>query len=126
LLLICLPVFVAFAETIELVTYYPASANTGDLHTRSLTVGTGYQGVDMSAANQDGVALIYDKLWIGQGYTAADPAALRVVGFPGVADKVLFLPGTGGTLNVGIGTTTPAASSILELASTTQGFLPPE
>ncbi len=73
-------------------------------------MGTGYQGVDMSAADKDGVALIYDKLWIGQGYTNPDldPAALRVVGFPGVADKALFLPGTGGTLNVGIGAANPA------------------
>ncbi len=114
----------AFAETIELVTYYPSSATTGDLHVTSLTVGTAYNGV----TPPDGVAAIYDKLWIGQGYTNPDldPAALRVVGFPGVLDKVLFLPGAdGGSLNVGIGTADPAASSILELASTTQGFLPP-
>ena len=32
------------AETIELVTYYPAPGSTGDQRVRSLTVGTGYQG----------------------------------------------------------------------------------
>ncbi len=95
----------ASAETIELVTYYPSNATTGNLHVTSLTVGTAYNGV----TPPDGVAAIYDKLWIGQGYTNPDrdPAALRVVGFPGAADKVLFLPGAGGTLNVGIGTTNP-------------------
>ena len=94
-----------YAETIELVTYYPSSATTGDLHVTSLTVGTAYNGV----TPPDGVAAIYDKLWIGQGYTNPDPdpAALRVVGYPGVLDKVLFLPGTGGTLAVGIGTADP-------------------
>ncbi len=95
-----------YAETIELVTYYPSSATTGDLHVTSLTVGTAYNGV----TPPDGVAAIYDKLWIGQGYTNPDrdPAALRVVGYPGAADKVLFLPGAGGgTLNVGIGTAAP-------------------
>jgi|GEM_PF-2368194 len=94
------------AETIELVTYYPSSATTGDLHVTSLTVGTAYNGV----TPPDGVAAIYDKLWIGQGYTNPDPdpAALRVVGFPGVLDKVLFLPGAErGSLNVGIGTADP-------------------
>jgi len=115
----------AFAETIELVTYYPAPGSTGDQRVRSLTVGTGYQGVDMSASDKDGVALIYDKLWIGQGYTAADPAALRVVGFPGVPDKVLFLPGTGGTLNVGVGTAAPASVMhvVTEADDATNDFL---
>ena len=112
----CGPAASAWAETIELVTYYPSSATTGDLHVTSLTVGTAYNGV----TPPDGVAAIYDKLWIGQGYTNPDldPAALRVVGFPGVADKVLFLPGTGGgTLNVGIGTASPL--SPLDVSSTT-------
>ncbi len=115
----------AFAETIELVTYYPAPGSTGDQRARSLTVGTGYQGVDMSASDKDGVALIYDKLWIGQGYTAADPAALRVVGFPGVADKVLFLPGTNGTLSVGVGTVAPASVMhvVTEADDATNDFL---
>jgi len=106
----------AWAETIELVTYYPSSATTGDLHVTSLTVGTAYNGV----TPPDGVAAIYDKLWIGQGYTNPDrdPAALRVVGYPGAADKVLFLPGAGGgSLNVGIGTANPR--SPLDVSSTT-------
>jgi len=106
-LLVSFPALPSFAETIELVTYYPSSATTGDLHVTSLTVGTDYNGV----TPPDGVAAIYDKLWIGQGYTNPDrdPAALRVVGYPGALDKVLFLPGAGGgTLNVGIGTANPA------------------
>ena len=37
----------------------------------------------------------------------------------------LFLNGTIFSQNVGIGTLNPAASSVLELNSTTQGFLPP-
>ena len=57
----------AFAEEIDLVTYYPAPS-TPDLHTRSLTVGTQY-------ANQspdDGEALVYKRLWVGNPF---DPAA---------------------------------------------------
>jgi len=111
----------ARAETIELVTYYPSSATTGDLHVTSLTVGTDYTG----ETPPDGVAAIYDKLWIGQGYTNPDrdPAALRVVGYPGARDKVLFLPGAErGSLNVGIGTANPAAG--LHVIASSSGTLP--
>ncbi len=117
--LVALSAAPAFAETIELVTYYPSNATTGDLHVTSLTVGTAYNGV----TPPDGVAAIYDKLWIGQGYTNPDldPAALRVVGYPGAADKALFLPGTGGAMNVGIGTPNPQQT--LSIVGNTAGAL---
>ncbi len=92
-----------WAETIELVTYYPTSASTGDLHVRSITVGTGYQGVDMSA--NDGVALVNEQLGIG---TTTPSGSLHVVGPANQPDTVLFMPGTGtGTMRVGIGTANP-------------------
>ncbi len=111
LLLLSLPVLAALAETIELVTYYPAPGSTGDQHVRSLTVGTAYQGLDMST--NEGVALISRGLAIGVPVPVAgtiEPAgALEVRGLPNFADQVLFMPGTGtGTISVGIGTTAPA------------------
>ncbi len=38
---------------------------------------------------------------------------------------LLFFALTGMAQNVGIGTTTPAESALLDLSSTTKGFLPP-
>ncbi len=93
----------SWAETIELVTYYPTSSNAGDLHVRSITVGTAYQNVNMSA--NDGVALIEDRLGIG---TTTPSGSLHVVGPANTADTVLFLPGTGtGIMRVGIGVASP-------------------
>ena len=60
-LLILFSALPAFAETLELVTYYPTAANTGDQHTTGLTVGPGYLNVDPA----DGVALIETRLGIG-------------------------------------------------------------
>lgn len=51
----------AWAETIELVTYYPASGGSGDLHVRSLTVGTDYEDVTPA----DGTAILSGLLGIG-------------------------------------------------------------
>lgn len=51
----------ALSETIELVTYYPSQANTGDLHVRSLTVGDAYRNENPG----DGEALVFDRLGIG-------------------------------------------------------------
>ncbi len=53
--------FGAWAETIELVTYYPATTTTGDLHATSLTVGPGYNGVTPN----DGEAFIENLLSVG-------------------------------------------------------------
>ena len=67
LLVLGLTAGLATAETIELVTYYPAPS-TPDIHTRSLTVGTPY-------ANEvllDGQAIIYSWLGIGPGFTAGN------------------------------------------------------
>jgi len=91
----------AWAETIELVTYYPSTANSGDLHVRSLTVGTVY----LNETPGDGTVLIADKVGIG---TTDPQGSLHVVGPNNQPDTVLFMPGTGtGTMRVGIGTTTP-------------------
>jgi len=165
----------ARAETIELVTYYPSNATTGDLHVTSLTVGTAYNGETPA----DGQAFIFDRLGIGPGFTAAEPPreVLEVVGNilangPAGSDALFIADrptntrsnglqlrtngtpqwslgsrgdGMGtenfqlfsnadnatrlfveqGTGNVGIGTAEPNASSLLEMNSTTKGFLPP-
>ncbi len=91
----------AFTETIELVTYYPASSNSGDLHVRSITVGMAYQ----NETPGDGTALIADTVGIG---TNAPAGSLHVVGPDNAADNILFMPGTGGILRVAIGTIDPA------------------
>ncbi len=52
----------ARAETTEIVTYYPVSANSGNQHLTSLTVGTGYLNQNPMI---DGVALIEKRLGIG-------------------------------------------------------------
>ena len=59
-----------WAETIELVTYYPSAATTGDLHANSLRVGSNYSGVTPPA---DGQVFIFDRLGIGPDFTAAAP-----------------------------------------------------
>jgi len=93
----CLATVPAFAETIELVTYYPASSNAGNLHVTSLTVGTAYGGITPG----DGTALIADQVGIGTN----DPqGSLHVVGPNNQADNILFMPGTGtGTIRLTIG-----------------------
>jgi len=109
----------ARAETIELVTYYPATANSGDLHVRSITVGTAYTGVDMSA--NDGVALIADQVGIG---TNAPQGSLHVVGPDNQLDNILFMPGGGtGTIRMGIGTATPASVLEVQGANTDTTFI---
>lgn len=72
----------AVAETIELVTYYP-STGTGDLHVRSITVGTDYENENPG----DGEALIVGPVGIGTvnpqamlDIYAEDEAYLRVSG----------------------------------------------
>ena len=50
-----------FAETLELVTYYPTTSNTDNVHANRLTVGPGYA----AEAPNDGVALIETRLGIG-------------------------------------------------------------
>ncbi len=91
----------ACAETIELVTYYPAPS-TPDQHLRSLTVGTPYATVTPN----DGQAFIYDSVGIG---TTSPLGPLHVAGFNDQLSSVIFEPGqdTGvaGTpdLRVGIG-----------------------
>jgi len=94
----------AHAETIELVTYYPTSTNSGDLHVRSITVGTAYQ----NETPGNGVALIADQVGIG---TNAPTGSLHVVGPADQTDNISFMPGTGNaaSIRVGIGTTAPSA-----------------
>lgn len=62
----------ASAETIELVTYYPTSSNSGTVRTNSLTVGGPYRNQNPA----DGTALISGFLGIG---TANPVSALTVV-----------------------------------------------
>ena len=94
-----------FAETIELVTYYPSSSTQGDLHARSITVGTPYQNVALG----DGEEIVFERLGIGPGFDTSVPAGpLHVVGADNTADRILFMPGgNAGTLSVGVGTLNP-------------------
>lgn len=104
----------AWAETIELVTYYPTSSNTGDMHTTSLTVGNAYLNTTLA----NGQALIQTSLGIGPGFGNNAPTnpltLLEVQGVAGQASQALFLPGADGTISVGIGV--PAPSQQLEIS----------
>lgn len=105
----------ASAETVELVTYYPTNANTGDLHVGSLTVGNAIR----ANVPPDRVALIFDELGIGLPPGTTDPAGpLHVVGLDGVVSPVVFMPavGAGSDIRVGIGTQNPRTR--LEVAGT--------
>jgi hypothetical protein len=86
-------------ETVELVTYYPTSTNTGGEHLRAVTVGPSYQATNLN----DGEALIQTSLGIGPGLASGLVDLLRVQGTAGQNNSVVFLPGAGGTLAVGIG-----------------------
>ncbi len=100
------PLVPAGAETVELVTYYPTAANTGDLHVRSLTVGDGYRNV----TPDDGEALVFDALGIGLPVGTPVPAGpLHVVGVNRAVSSAIFVPGTGAgsDIRVGIGTQNP-------------------
>lgn len=94
------------------MTYFPAGGNGGmDPQFGSVRVGNAYAGMPAPA---DGVGLFLSAIGIGipvpAGGGTIDPAgALEVRGTAGQPDQVLFLPGTGGTLNVGIGTNAPGA-----------------
>ena len=95
------------------MTYFPAGGNGGtDPQFDSVRVGNPYAGMPAPA---DGVGLFSSAIGIGipvpAGGGTIDPAgALEVRGAAGQADQVLFLPGEGGTLNVGIGTNAPGAA----------------
>lgn len=109
------------AETIELVTYFPAgaAAGGGDQQTRSIRVGNAYAA---RPAPPNGVAVIEDRLGIGLsvlGGAPIDPGVnpagvLHVMGLPDALDRVLFLPGPDTAaagvpeIRVGIGTAGPA------------------
>ncbi|MBI3322169.1 MAG: hypothetical protein HYZ94_00610 [Candidatus Omnitrophica bacterium] len=100
----------AWAETLEIVTYYPApSATAQDLHVRSLTVGTGFLGKTPA----DGEALVFDRLGIG---TNAPAGVLHAVGVDDTVSQVLFTPGADTAdpgepeMRVGIGTQAPGAA----------------
>ncbi len=117
----------AHAETIELVTYYPASGSGTDLQTNSLRVGAAYAAVP---APPDGVALIFDSLGIGIPVPEANDShwALEVRGVPDGPDRVVFVKGAdtaaigAPTLNVGIGTATPAAALTLHVVQDQNGY----
>ena len=99
----------AWGETLEMVTYYPAPGSASasqDLHVRSITVGLDYA----TETPGDGEALVFDRLGVG---TNAPVGPLHVVGVDDALSSVVFVPGadtaTAGTpaIRVGIGTATP-------------------
>ena len=97
----------AQAETIELVTYYPSSSNSGDQHTTSLTVGTPYLAIRPA----DGTALISGQLGIG---TNAPNAELDIVVNPTVANP---------NADLGLSTTGANGTSLLFSAQSDLGVV---
>ncbi len=106
---------VAWAETIEMVTYYPAPApgenNIDRLHANRATIGDAYNPANVPD-NQvpDGQLFVFDRVGIGT-ITPAGP--LHVVGVDDAVSSVLFMPGAdtpaagAPDIRVGIGTATP-------------------
>ncbi len=90
----------AWAETTEIVTYYPTSG--GNEHVTSLTVGNAYLNTTLA----NGQALIQTSLGIGPGFGNNAPTnpltLLQVQGVAGQASQALFLPGAGGTISLDI------------------------
>lgn len=110
----------ASAETVELVTYYPAPPSGGggggvpdNLQVRSLTVGDAYKTVDMTGMNQDGAVYIMSRLGIG---TPATAGRLDVVGAPDALDRAVFVPGGGLGANIRLGIGTPAPAALVHIA----------
>ncbi len=105
-----LPASSAFAETIELVTYYPAtfSGTAERFHSEGITVGDDPYSLTNPSYDLGGILLVSDSVGIGPVFGTAPPAGvLHVVGAANQGDRVLFMPGAGGTLNVGIGIAAP-------------------
>lgn len=69
----------AWAEQIELVTYYPAPGGAGATfdrgHANRMTVGDAYNRTNVPDANvADGIFLVSQRIGIGPGFNAAAPA----------------------------------------------------
>ncbi len=103
----------ASAETIELVTYYPApgggNVETDRVHANRATIGDTYSlMVPADAVFPDGTLLVEDRLGVGLGLNLP-LGPLHVVGRSDVVESVVFMPGTGAgaELRVGIGTDNP-------------------
>ena len=109
----------ARAETVELVTYYPASfsGEADRFHAGRATIGDPYSMANPTDANlPNGTFLIADSLGIGPGFGATLPAgALHVVGQNGAVDRALFMPGTGAGSEIRVGIGTVAPGGILDL-----------
>ncbi len=92
-----------WAETTEIVTYYPTSGSNE--HATSLTVGNDY----LNTVLADGQALIQTSLGIGTGFGGGAGNLLEVRGVSGVTSNALFLAGTGigSNIRVGIGVAVP-------------------
>ena len=108
LALVSSPCFV-FAETVDLVTYYPATFSGGDLssdrfHADQATVGDPYSLTNPAALN-NGTLLVAGPVGIGTGFGAAAPLGpLHVVGTDNQTSSVLLMPGAGtGQIRLGIG-----------------------
>jgi len=121
ILAVCFSVLPAFAETIELVTYYPAPGG-GNVQTDRLRASRGTVGDAYSLTNPadavltEGTLLVADRLGIGPVFGTTPPAgALHVVGADDTLDRVLFMPGADTPaagrpdIRVGIGTQNPQA-----------------
>lgn len=106
-LLLALPVSSAVAETIELVTYYPASANSGDIVGDTLTLRPFTKG-PMSWAVVGGEFINpADKATVAAMVAAG--VLFEVQGVSGAASSAVFMPGAGAgsDIRVGIGTANP-------------------
>jgi hypothetical protein len=106
--LIVLSAALAFAETVELVTYYPTifSGEADRFHASRATIGDTYSLTDPNDL-PEGTLLVGDRIGVG---VDAPAGPLHVVGRNNEVESVIFLPGAGAgaDLRVGIGTATPS------------------
>lgn len=103
----------ALAETVEWISFYPASIPGGDYHVRRLAVGTPYDAENPA----EGWAILSGSMGIG---TTAPAGLLEVVGLDDQTSRVLLVPGeetpdTGlPDIRLGIGTSVPTAALDVE------------
>ena len=113
----------AWAETLEMVTYYPApSAAGGDfdrLHANRATIGQDYNRANVPDADvPDGHLFVFDRIGVG---TTTPAGPLHVVGVDDAVSDVILMPGAdtaaAGTPDIRVGIGTAAPVSVLHVVT---------
>ena len=109
----------AWGETLEMVTYYPAPSAAGGnfdrLHANRATIGDAYNRTDVPDADvPDGHLFVFDRIGVG---TTTPAGPLHVVGVDDTTSNIIFLQGAdtpaagAPDIRLGIGTPTPLSTA---------------